>query len=84
MKTSLKFLTAAALLASTSALYAGSSGAPPPSSSGSSGSSGSYGFGIDTFASNAPGANTEKEGGFANALEKAMSSNADCGKLKCD
>ncbi|MCC2657677.1 MAG: hypothetical protein K0Q76_2785 [Panacagrimonas sp.] len=51
--------------------------------SGVSGVSG--GLGIDFFASQTPGANHEKGGGFADAIERAFGTpNADCGKLKCD
>lgn len=51
--------------------------------SGMSGVSG--GLGIDFFASQTPGSNHEKGGGFADAIERAFGTpNADCGKLKCD
>lgn len=56
---------------------------PPPVIVG--GMSGSAGLGIDMQASNTPGANNEKGGGLANAIERAFGNpNADCGKLKCD
>jgi hypothetical protein len=56
---------------------------PGPISGG--GVSGSAGLGIDMAASNTPGANHEKAGGLANAIERAFGTpNADCGKLKCD
>lgn len=41
-------------------------------SSGNSGNLGSAALGIDFFASNAAGANTEKAGGLANAIEAAF------------
>ena len=50
-----------------------------------SGSSGSAALGIDFSASQTPGSNHEKGGGFADAIERAFGTpNADCGKLKCD
>lgn len=49
------------------------------------GASGSAGLGIDFAGGQTPGSNTEKGGGFADAIEKAFGNpNADCGKLKCD
>jgi hypothetical protein len=68
-------------LAQTSGNTGGTSG-----NTGVSGVSGvSGGLGIDFFASQTPGANHEKGGGFADAIERAFGTpNAECGKLKCD
>ena len=78
---SLAALTLSAALGTATAQTSGNGG-----SSGSGGVSGvSGGLGIDFFASQTPGANHEKSGGFADAIERAFGTpNADCGKLKCD
>lgn len=77
----LKSLVAISLSAALGTALAQQS--PPPSPTG--GASGSAGLGIDFAGGQTPGDNTEKGGGFAGAIEKAMGNpNADCGKLKCD
>lgn len=83
----LKSLTALALSAALGTALAQTSGnGGGTSGSGVSGVSGvSGGLGIDFFASQSPGANHEKGGGFADSIERAFGTpNADCGKLKCD
>lgn len=82
----LNSLLAVALSASIGPAMAQSGNGGGSSGSGVSGVSGvSGGLGIDFFASQTPGANHEKGGGFADAIERAFGTpNADCGKLKCD
>jgi hypothetical protein len=84
MKTFLpKSLAALALSLSLGSAFAQESPPPPPVSV--SGSSGSAALAIDFAAGQTPGANHEKGGGFADAIERAFGTpNADCGKLKCD
>lgn len=84
----LKSLMAAALSTALGTAMAQTSGNGGGGSSGSgvSGVSGvSGGLGIDFAAGQSPGANHEKSGGFADAIERAFgNATADCGKLKCD
>lgn len=78
---SLVALTLSAALGTASAQTSGNNGG----ASGNGTSGASAGLGIDFFASQTPGANHEKGGGFADAIERAFGTpNADCGKLKCD
>lgn len=58
--------------------------APPSPPTSGTGVSGSAGLGIDFAAGQTPGANHEKGGGFADALERAFGTPTDCGRLKCD
>lgn len=82
----LKTLFAATLSTALGTAMAQTSGNGGSSGSGVSGVSGvSGGLGIDFAASQTPGANHEKSGGFADAIERAFGNPmADCGKLKCD
>lgn len=84
---SFKMLAVAATLSFGPAVMAQT--AQPPVTGGVSGVSGiSGGLGIDFAAGQTPGSNTEKAGGFADAVDAAFGdtpkASADCGKLKCD
>lgn len=76
------------LMVSASAFaQSGNAGSGNTGGSGSMGSGSSAGFGIDFFAGSAVGgSNSDKAGGFVNAIEAAFGTppNAQCGKPKCD